>query len=393
MRTIMAALESPEKVSLGKIILSWLQKLWEWRRILEQRFGRFSFIFPLLSLVWGIISAFFLARDYAHSQYLAISLGALTFFSIFLKLWFHGLGHRWEASWFQRLASSQKLGAHNFLRWLMSYVAKQETVESMALLVNQTCIQYMTMFCIPLLYAAESWGTLGMTMIVGATSLWDRWWERLAKRPWYMAIVRGCGALLAISYAFPVLFPEAFSYFYPVMATATFIAVLPWSCFFPYRTPTIQEASIVGIVVGAIMIQFFLGEWIRVPVLSVWVHRPALGLEVSEARLGERWPRKISSVRLEKALENKIQICCLTPVVSPSGMMATIAHEWLIDGQRIDYVPLGRIRSTDKTEVSPYRTYSCKQNFPRSRGISRIECRVYLDDTVDIGGASVSVRP
>ena len=368
-----------------------IQNLVAWRQQLESRFGKFSIVLPLLSLLWGIVSAVFLVRDYAHSNHLAAALGALIVFSVFLKLWFHGLSARWSARWQERLLPMPEAAEGSISHALWALVLKPQAVESLALQVNQSCVQYVTMFCMPLLYAAGSYGTLALTLAVGATSLWDDWWARLAPKTWYMAAIRGCVVLLAVSYSFPVFFPRAFSYFYLCMALATLLAVIPWSALFPPRKPLLGELAIVAAVVVAMVIQFFLGEWIRIPVLSVWVRHPAIGIEAFQSGLGEKWPRKISRERLEKAVAQGSRICCLTPLVSPSGMIATVAHEWLVNGERIDYIPLGRIRTTDKTELMPYRTFSCKQNFPRPRTIVTLECRVYLDETVDIGGARLRV--
>lgn len=364
-----------------------------WRQHLTEKFGRLSVVFPVLSLIWGVVSAIFITRDYSHSSYLAASLGCMLIVSIFLKLWLNGLGEKWLQKWEKHLLAPEAVDKNSPIKTFIGYMSKPKIVENFAMQATQYCIQYITMFCIPLLYAAEAWGTLALTTVIAASTLWEDWWQQLALKSWYGSMIRGTAAVLATSFSFAVLFPRAFSHFYPVMASATLIAVLPWSAFFPPRRPYFHEIALVAIVVGSISLQFFTGEWMRVPLLSVWVRKPMLGLEISQGALRERLPRKISRAKLEKAFSMGANLCCMTPVVSPSGLIAKVAHEWIVNGETLEVIPLGRIRSTDKTETTPYRTYSCKQNFPPVTEITSIECRVYLDETVDIGGTQMTISP
>lgn len=380
-----------ESHSFIKTTFDLIHRVILWRQRFVLKFGRLSIVFPILSLIWGIISAVFITRDYSHSSYLAASLGCLILVSIFLKLWLGGLGEKWMKRLENQLTASKVLQASTPLQTFLGYMARPKVLESFAVQATQYCIQYIAMFCIPLLYAAEAWGTLALTVVIAATTLWEDWWQRLVLQSWYGAIIRGTAAVLATSFSFAVLFPKAFIYFYPVMASATFVAVLPWAAFFPRRRPKSQEVAIVGIVVVAISLQFFTGEWMRVPLLSVWVRKPAFGLGVLQGVLREKLPRRLTRANMDTIVANDIAICCLTPVVSPSGLIAKVSHEWLVNGKTLEIIPLGRIRSTDKTELHPYKTYSCKQNFPPAQEIKSIECRVYLDETVDIGGARLVI--
>lgn len=349
-----------------------------WARI-AKRLGRWMLLFTILSMLWGLSTAFTITRDYAHSARLVGYLAALVVVSIAFRTWVE-VAQRRRA----RNAPGGKLGEALF--------AKAYVVEGMVVTVTQFCIQYIMMFCIPLLFLAKAWVTFGLAVAVVASSLVDRWWFRLSRHGWYTALVRSFSAVIAASFAFAVYFPRHLIHYYSVLSAVALLSALPWELLVQKRRPRPANcAPFLGVLL-VVVIQAQLGSWIRVPLLSVWVQKPAIGTGRDGRRLADAWPRRSPKARLEQALAQGLDVCCLTPVVSPSGVMSPVTHEWLVNDQVIDRIKLPAVRGVDDGSGG-FRTYSCKRNLPPPASIHRLTCRVLLEDLIHLGRAEVTFEP
>ncbi len=361
-----------------------------WARI-AKRLGRGILVLSFLSMLWGLSTAFTITRDYAHSARLVGYFAALVLVSIAFRTWME-YARRRQAKNRRELELAEEDAPETKLKLGDVLIEKAYVVEGMVVTVTQFCIQYIMMFCIPLLFLAQAWITLGLAVAVVASSLVDRWWFRLSRRSWYTGLVRSFSAVIATSFAFAVYFPQRLGLYYPVLSAVAILSILPWELLVQLKRPrAVHFLPCLGVIL-VVVIQAHLGSWIRVPLLSVWLNKPAIGTERQGRSLGDAWSRKTPKAKLERALAEGLDVCCLTPVVSPSGVMSPVTHEWLVDDQVIDRITLPSVRGVDDG-ANGFRTFSCKHNLPPPSSIHRITCRVLLEDRIHLGRADVTFDP
>ena len=347
-----------------------------------RRSSQVMLVFSLLSMVWGIISGIMLTRDYAQSTRL---LGYMALFlaqSALFRLW---LEYARRAEQRSAVASAKSEG-----RLLTFMLERPALVEGAALFVTQVAVQYIVMFCLPLLFFAQAWICLGFAAALAVISLVDPWWSYFAKRPLCMAAARSFSAVLAASFCFAIFFPTYLGYFYPCLAVVAGVSSLPWNLLLDRRRRVFSD-WLPCLTIGFLaLVSAQAGVYLRVPLLSVWLKDSGFGLGVRDHQLVSPWHKKEPRVRLLLALATDEGVCCFTPVVSPSGVNVPVSHEWAIDGRVIDRIQLSAIRGVGKAEGKAFRTFSCKHHLSGSDTAHTLSCRVFLDGGIYLGRAVVS---
>jgi hypothetical protein len=295
--------------------VQWLRRLEDLYLKVTERLGRRGMLaLTALSLVYGAVSGVTLTRDYAHSRLLVGSLAGLVLVSAAWRLW-------GEYARRTRARGATVSGMRGAL------LDRPRLVTGAAQALTQACTQYIMMFCLPLLVFAHAWITATLAGLVILSSIVDRWWRKLAERPWYVALVRSFAAVLSTSFAFGVLFPHDLALFYPVLGGVAVAAALPWNLIVHQKRPRVADLSPVLVVLALVLGQAALNTWIRVPLLSVWLHRPVFGTGLADRSLTDVWPSMVPQAKLADALASGQELCCLTPVVAPSGVTSPLTHE------------------------------------------------------------------
>lgn len=360
------------------MLLRGLERATRIRDELNRRLGRAAKLLPWLSLGYGIASGVSITRDYQHSRSLLAYMGGLVAVSIALRAW-----GRVAARGVDALPAHRKI--------VRELVARNTMVSDLGTNALQWCVQYILMFCIPLLFFAKAWITGGIAVLAVGSSLWDKWYEGFSGRPWYAASMRGVCATLTMSFAFAVVFPKWLAWFYPALGAVAVLAVLPWDAALAWRRPRWPEITPVLVVGTIVYAQATMDLWIRVPLLSVWLRHPALGTGIEDRTLKLAWGDSTSTRAVKDALARGEEFCCLTPVMSPGGVEASVVHEWWLDGKMVERIKLPPIRS--KGDKGAFRTYSCKKHLPGIDKATRVACRAFLDDAIYLGTVESIVEP
>lgn len=351
------------------------------RAAVHRRLGRWVRLLPWASLAYGLVSGVTITRDYEHSTALVRYMVTLVVASILLRWWL-GLKDREAPGLLGRVGVFREL------------LARHTLVADLGLGITQYAVQYIGMFCLPMLFMAEAWWTFSLTILIVASTLWDGWWERLAKHFWYLAAVRATSAVLAGSFAFAVIFPRQLAYFHPALALLAVLATIPWHRVADGRTPLRAELAPLAAALGIVLIQVSVDAWLRVPLLSVWLKKPEIGLNIRARQLQEPWGRDLPRARLSQALAAGDNVCCVSPVVSPSGVLARVVHEWRADDRVIDRITLPEVRGGGGAEGKEpaFRTFSCKKHLPPPATVGTIECLVYLEPAIFLGRVRVKLH-
>lgn len=339
------------------------------------KLGRGARALPWLSLVYGIVSGVYLTRDYAHSTQLLFYLALAVVVQGSLRL---------------ALFVAERRAGH--LALVQNLAQRPDLVQGLALGAQQYAVQYILMYCIPLLFVARAWVTFGLAVLAVATTLWDTWWLKLARNPLYTSAMRTLAATLAASFAFAVVFPARLSAFYPTLGAVAVLAAVPWDelrrkrlriGFLPFL-PAVVVLAAVGVQVKA-------DHWLRFPLLSVGLRGAGLGVGIQDRELVERLPRSVPRARFAELALRGDELCCLTPIVSPSGLTAPVTHEWRFDGLVGDRINLPPVRG--RGDAGSFRTFSCKKHLPTPATLREVECIVLLDGTIRIGHTRLVVQP
>lgn len=340
---------------------------------LQKRLGRWTIIFPIISMAWGVTSGITVSRDFEKSRHLIGYLVALVLASALLRIWTDQQAFKTGESDVKETIPSTRAA-----RIAASLRKRPAIVSFPTIQLTQYCAQYIITFSLPLLYFARAWSTLGLVTTLAATTLWDRWWTKLVSFPWYLPLVRLSCTVLALAFVVPVFFPQNLGWFYPLLAFSALISSLPWDTLTrrrPYSWKAFWLPFSVVIVIGA---EAAIGPDARFPLLSVWVKSPALGFGVSQRSLLDPVSSPLSRAQLVANLDNGIGLCCLTPVMGPYGIASTLVHEWRVNGNLVDVIQLPPIRGGGST-APEYRTYSCKRYFPKLHEIQTISCTAFLE--------------
>ncbi len=342
---------------------------------LRQRLGvKGEVIWALITVSWGVASGISLKRDYAHSSalvgYLLVFLGI----SIASRVWLD-LHHKHLSL---KEPKNPILGA---------LTAQKGLVDKSADFASQYAVQYILMFCLPLLFMAKAWILFGVALILVGLILVDRFWRWLVNLPFAAPLIRAFTTGLATAYAFPVFFPQFLKFYSIAVASASIAGALPWSAFLDSRWPNIRDLlPCLMLGMGA-----FFSNAREIPLLSIWLTDPALGVNIVGRELETRWPSIISQDTWLASREGSSSVCCLSPVVAPSGVEAAMSHEWVVNGRVVDRIEIPPIRSIAKNGEKAFRTYSCKRYFDDPAAIRKLECRIYLNQTLYLGHVNLDV--
>jgi hypothetical protein len=356
------------------------------RKLQEHHGTRISWVLTGLSFLWGLASGVLLKRDYEHSRTLLSYLGLFVLISVIFRIFVE-----YEA----RLAARAQ--TPRGLRGLL--VKKPALVSGVANFGTQYAAQYITMFCIPLLFLARAWFTLGLTVILAAICLVDPWWNRVSTLAWCMSLIRAFSGVIAVAFAFPVLMPQYLQYFYPVLAATAVLATLPWDLVMGWQRRRLQHAWPPLLAICLIVAEIFMHSRLRLPLLSIWLKDQAMGVDINAYKLSETWSQDEDQGKLTAARDAGQSICCYTPIVSPSGVASMVSHEWLINDQVVDRILLSPIRSPEPNAQGVrqhnergFRTYSCKKHIPDPSNVRALTCRVYLEESLFVGETQVRFK-
>lgn len=314
------------------------------------RFKRFWQAFepwlPWISLLWGIASAFLMARGYQNTTRLILYFVALLVCSQFI---------------------------HKFVG--------RRILHRVGVLSTQLAIQYIFLFLLPFLFFSKAWLSLGFTIALCVILFWDPWWERFAKHKWFVLIQSGWGAFLTLLFLYGVLFPNAtFVYHSFVAMVLLFIGILITKFY-----KNIMGVRVLGVLAffGSLAIlQWTLPLRFRFPALGIWTRNAHFGFGASEHAEKYFIGSKISIKEFNDFLGSQAEpLCCFSPVVAPPKFQRKIKHQWLVDGNLVDTIELPHVKGS-ADESRGYRTYSCKQNFGDLNQVSKIECRIFIEDQV-----------
>ena len=351
----------------------------------QRRSAQLMLIFSLLSMVWGIISGIMLTRDYAQSTRLIAYMALFVAVSVLFRMWLE-LARRTE----QRAAIESAKSQGRLLKFMLE---RPVLVEAAALFATQVAVQYIAMFCLPLLFFARAWVSLGLALGLAVVSLVDPWWNYFAKRPLCMAAARCFSAVIASSFCFAIFFPGYLAYFYHCLAVVAVVSVLPWQLLIEPRRRVFSDwlpSALIGLLalVGAVT-----NHELRVPLLSVWLKDPGIGLSVEDHQLVGSWQDVEPRAKLLAALAEREEVCCFTPIVSPSGVDAAVTHEWFMNDKVIDRIELSKVRGVGQVNGKAFRTFSCKRHIAGAETAQTLGCRVFLGGDIYLGRALVSFEP
>lgn len=362
-------------------------------------FTRNPWILPATSLVWGLVSGILISRDFQHTTRLVVFSFGLVLFSFLLSVW---------AIWQKRTATSKKpLSA--IKRRLQR---RAPTIEWLAVTATQIYVQYILMFCLPLLYFAKSWFVFCCTILFLFSSLWDPWWQKLVKKGWYRVSIRSWSLSLSFSFLYAIFFSNHLDKFYVTLNIVAMAGAFPYAWFARVKFLGRSNARVTDFIPAIIIELLAAGQYTnlyhyRFPLISVWLREPTFAIGELETKTFEnlKSSNTMGVRELNDIFEGGKRLCCFTPVVAPGVVNASVTHEWTLDGVVLERIKLPKIRTThfsnssenlktfaktnnNAMDAASYRTFSCKKSiyFSDSKNATpNIGCKVFLDDVLYIG--------
>jgi hypothetical protein len=319
----------------------------------------------LVFLGWGIYSIFMMKRDFQHTTRLTIFLVALV--PAFLLL--HLVG-RMATQHEARGQTSPRLKAVN---WLSQSITQNMT-------------QYILMFSLPFFIVSQRWVYLGITLLLLATTLWDKWWKTLLPITLYRQLLRLWSILCAGSFLYPFIWPGHLSQFYLAMASAAALVL------FPTRLDRTHWISSIILLALTLVNLLLLPPAFRFPLLSVWVSKPHFGINEDQKDHGvKNVPKDWSMREFQSTLVEGSSICCVAPVVAPPGVRERITQEWTLEGRLLEKPQL---KSTIRGNANQrgFHSFFCKRNFPSAEAGQQLRCRVSLQDSIFLGETTLNLQ-
>lgn len=350
-------------------------------------FARYGHFLPWISLAWGLLSGMLIGRDYENATRLALFTFGLVIFTLLLNLWF---------LWRSRTAANMDK-ASPFAKRIY---ARGKLIEWFGVTATQIYVQYILMFCLPLLVLAQAWITFSITLGCLASTLWDPWWQKLFKGSWYRACILCWGTLLAVAFLYPLFFPGWLGIYYRALGFIAFLFLVPWHRFRArarLRDGRLDRKLSVVDFVPVLMLACAAGIHTVVPalppfpLLSVRLDKPHFTYVANEAKAPQMLSRVESAARVAELLSTGQTLCCVTPVIAPDTIRVPLVHEWMVNGSLLERITLPKIRGSRRS--SSYRTFSCKSHFGENVVIESIECAVYLGGDIYLGRAVTYVEP
>lgn len=234
-------------------------------------------------------------------------------------------------------------------------------------------------FVIPFLFITTAWNTgqsvyTAILLVAALISLIDpiyfRWLE--PRRSLYFAF-QGLTLFAVLQTLLPIIFqlPTAQSYFWSLGIAIGIIAAGVGS---ERRWRWWQRAlAIISLITLLIPIGLYAKRWI--PPAVVWLTDVAITSSIDSA---ERAPQDNLKSLTDSELRNGLY--AYTAISAPRGLNERIYHEWRLNGQLIDRVPLD-IRGGRK---EGYRAWTHKMNFPPN-AVGRWQIRVVTEADQQIG--------
>lgn len=321
---------------------------------------------PFLVLAYGLYSVFTLQRDFDHIGRLIFSLALMGPAFIFLTL-------------APAFLDSRDPNSHLFRyrKWI-SFVSESATL-------NIT--QYILMFCLPFFAVKESWVYLVINVALLGMTLWDPIYSRLIRHPSFRHLLQAWTLISAYSFLFPFILPSYIRFFYPIMALTVIIAFIPTQRERRYLT---SQGILCAVTIAFVLLPPLP---MRFPLLSVWLKSPRFAIDRGDShQFNEKLPKQPLWTELRKELANDASLCCMAPVVAPPSLREKLTQEWLLDGKVLEEAHLKTAIQGNSRELA-FRSFYCKKNFPAISEDETLRCRVYLQDSVYIGGISQSLRP
>lgn len=307
-------------------------------------------LIPFLSLGWGVISVFLISRNDA-------GIGKLFFFSLVFA--FAGIAGLFLVS-----------GKSRLLDWLR-------------LASQQSALQYILFFALPLLWKSENWFWVFLTGITAVSTLWDPLFNALWQKKIYRLWTTSISLILLAGLTLVISAPQLFR----LNSIIAFVI-----CCLVFLVLSALETSAGDSPDGK---QRFFRSGFKFPITEIW--KP-LGLSclfiVSPTPLPPLgiW---LSSGEIKIDRENK-SIGCETRIASPLGFKGKIIHIWEFSDPRIprEEIILSEILGNGIDE-KPFRTISRKKSF----GVSfedalagEIRCSVYVPFLGPVGKITHQVK-
>lgn len=323
-------------------------------------------VFPFLVLAYGLYSVFTLQRDFSHIGRLVFSLCLMGPAFILLTL---------APAFLDSRDPNSKL--FRYRRWI-SFINESATV-------NVT--QYILMFCLPFFAVKENWFYFGVHLALLGITLWDPFYSKLIRHPSFRHLLQTWTLLSAFSFLFPFILPSAIRYFYPLLALTVVIAFIPTK---RERRYLLSQGILCLVTMAAVLLPPLP---MRFPLLSVWLKEPRFAIDRGDSHQFEQQLPKLPSWGiLREEFTQDASLCCITPVVAPPAFREKITQEWLLGSKELESAHLKTSIQGNANE-SAFRSFYCKKNFPAIQEDETIRCRVYLQDSVYIGGIRQPIVP
>jgi hypothetical protein len=347
-----------------------------------ERWRQAKILLPVVSLAWAVFSGFRISRDFSNGWRLLVFAAGI-WLVLFLFSW-------WTERASRHLVSVDMLGGF----W-QRLVRENGKVEWFAVSVAQFQAQYVLLFSLPFLYFSKSWVMFFLSVLITVTALWDPWWQFLIRFSAYERLVRSFTFFLATSFGIAIFVPMLAPVSQVLLLAVAVLTVLP------LRALAQKGRGALGDFLSAhcwpLVVFWFgiggaaLGGFRVVPLLSVWVSAQAsFGFDITSRNVSVaiKSPQDVGLIRRELASGKKL--CCWTPIVAPRSLHSSVQHVWILNGKRVvDTIPVGVVTGLDTERA--YRTYSCKSALELGENVTRIDCRVKIGKTLDIGGVALDL--
>lgn len=241
---------------------------------------------------------------------------------------------------------------------------------------QQSSVQYILFFSVPLLWRAEQWAWLALVVSVGLSTLWDPLYDRLWAKPLYQAVVLTLS--LALVTALSLVTWNSWLLQYNIALALLCCVVSQGAVLLSRREPKSPSKS----------------QWLHLRSLKNWW--PGLTLFIFFFLSGASLPPlgvwlvdgQVSVLTESKSLE------CSTRIAAPAGFKSEVIHKWTIVGENnlLDEVRLSEITGNGIDE-KPFTTRSRKKAFPlpfEEMVGKRVRCSVVLPGSIALGSVEMS---
>ncbi|MFC3114847.1 DUF5924 family protein [Cellvibrio fontiphilus] len=312
---------------------------------------RFPWVIPLFGFSSGLASFFLVERKEQLAQFIAV-------FMLVSWAWLtlEKVLRRSVAQWFGVQLPAPLLG-------YFTQLVHQESL----------------FFIIPFFFISTAWNTgqsvfTSLLFIAALVSIIDpiyfRW---LSLRRWFYLCFHGITLFAVLLTALPIIFqlPTAKTYVWSLAIalaiTLPSVAVeLPWRWW--------QRLVIIGVVaLITLAIALKVRPWM--PPATLWLTQAAVSSQIdSNTRAPLNQLKIVEQQQLQRGLY------AYTSIRAPRGLNERIYHEWRLNGQLVDKVPL----DISGGRAAGYRAWSHKMNFPQ-QPLGRWQVRVVTETDQLIG--------